>query len=256
MAEWVDAAILETAHAATRIRFDAEKVTKDRLRLATRLKGGGVKITVDLRNPTFMGPILDVLSRCIDRTGPNGEKTRGIYSDTLTTAIGDGAYDQEGHMNAGFLQATAAGPYPKAMHHAWQFARLDCAHNCGLTLESPAEEWGRLGPLAAETPANVRNRGAMERKQRGRMAMEATMGINEEEEGGLTTQDLAGVMAKVINELEAGETEVAVASTTSADDDAGTNAIERYARLQRGPLRGLAYIVDTTGASEAIRTTR
>ena len=49
------------------------------------------------------------------------------------------------------------GPFPKAMQFAWHFTRLDSAHNHGLTLDSRAEEWGRLGPLAAETLADVRN---------------------------------------------------------------------------------------------------
>jgi hypothetical protein len=110
---------LEAVHAATRIRFDAEKVAKDRLRLPSRLKGGEVKSMLGLRKPaSFMGAILDVQPRCVDRTGPNGEKTRGIYSDTLTNVIGDEAYDQEGHKNAEFLQATTVGPYPKAMQFA------------------------------------------------------------------------------------------------------------------------------------------
>ena len=118
MASLVDTAILDAVHAATGIRFDAEKVAKDRLRLPLRMKGGGVRSMVDLRNPVFMGAILDVLQRCIDRTGPIGEKTRGIYRSTLTSAIGDGANDQDGHNNAGFLEASTVGPYPKAMHYA------------------------------------------------------------------------------------------------------------------------------------------
>jgi hypothetical protein len=93
MASLVDAAILEAVHAATRIRFNAEKVAKDSLRLPTRFQGGGVRSMVDMRNPAFLGAILDVLPRCIDRTSPNGAKTIVIYSNTLTNAIGDGAYD-------------------------------------------------------------------------------------------------------------------------------------------------------------------
>jgi hypothetical protein len=96
MAELVDAAIPEAVHAATGILFDVEKVAKDMLIRSARMRGGGVKSMVDLRNPSFLGAISDALARCIDRAGPNGEKTRGIYSGTLTNAIGDGAYDQEG----------------------------------------------------------------------------------------------------------------------------------------------------------------
>ena len=123
------AAILEAVHAATRIRFDAEKVAKDKLISPTRMKGRGVRSMVDLRKPTLLGAILNVLPRYEDQTGPNGEKTRGIYSGILTNAIGDGAYDQEGHKNVEFLQATTVGPYPKAMQFAWQYAGLDCAHS-------------------------------------------------------------------------------------------------------------------------------
>jgi hypothetical protein len=205
MARLVDAAILEAVHAATRISFDAEKVAKDRLKLLARLKGGGVRSMVDPINPALLGALLYVLPRCIDRTSPNGEKTRGIYSKTLTSAIGDGAYDQEGHRNAGFLQATTVGPYPKAMQYAWQFARLDSAHICGLTLESPSEEWGRLGPVAAETPADVRNRGVMERKKRGRHAPNESGGIIEEGEEELDTHELMEVTAEVMNGMQAEE---------------------------------------------------
>ena len=45
-------------------------------------------------------------------------------------------------------------------------ATLDAAYNRGLTVESSAEEWGRLGPLAAKTPADVRNTGAEARQKR------------------------------------------------------------------------------------------
>jgi len=102
----VDAAILEVCHATTGIGFGAEPVAKDMLRLPARLKGGGVRSMVDLRRPAFLGAILDILPRCIDIRGPNGEETQGFYSNMLTESIGRGAYDQDGHMNVGFLHAT------------------------------------------------------------------------------------------------------------------------------------------------------
>ena len=99
--------------------------------------------------------------------------------------------------------ATTVGPYPKAMQFALHYARLDFVHNWGITLESPAEDSGRLGPLVAETPAGVKNRGAMEMKRKEKTVTDATVGIIEENEGRLITQDLTEAMAKVINEMEA-----------------------------------------------------
>ena len=51
------------------------------------------------------------------------------------------------------------------MQYAWRHARLDAAHNLGLALLSSPDEWGKRGPLANETPAKMRNRGAAERKR-------------------------------------------------------------------------------------------
>jgi hypothetical protein len=47
----------------------------------------------DLRRPAFLGALLDVLPRCIDRRGPHGEETEGIYNNILTNSICRGAYD-------------------------------------------------------------------------------------------------------------------------------------------------------------------
>ena len=69
----------------------------------------------------------------------------------------------------------------------------------GLTPESIAEDRGRLRPLIAETPTNVRNRGAGERKKRGRMATEPTEDNNEEDEAEINTQEMAEAIAEVIN---------------------------------------------------------
>ena len=78
MAELVDTAILEVCHAATSISFNAKPIAKDRLRLSARLKGEGIRSMPDLRRPAFPGAILDILPRCIDRRGPDGEEMEGI----------------------------------------------------------------------------------------------------------------------------------------------------------------------------------
>ena len=75
MSELVDVAILEAIHATTGFEFDAEIVAKDRLRLPARLKGGGIGSIVDLRRPTFLGAMLDILPRYIDEKDQEGEKT-------------------------------------------------------------------------------------------------------------------------------------------------------------------------------------
>ncbi len=66
MAELVDDAILEVVHADTGIRFVAEQIAKDILRLPAILKGEGIKSIADLRWPTFLGTLLDILLKCID----------------------------------------------------------------------------------------------------------------------------------------------------------------------------------------------
>ena len=67
-------------------------------------------------------------------------------------------------------------------------ARLDASYNRGLTVESSAEEWGRHGPLAAETPTDERNRGAKARPRQtegsnARRRSEANEGNNGTERG-------------------------------------------------------------------------
>ena len=44
----------------------------------------------------------------------DGEIVRGCYSEQLTEAIGEGAYDATGHKNEKLLTATDIGPYPEA----------------------------------------------------------------------------------------------------------------------------------------------
>ncbi len=67
---------------------------------------------MDTRYPAFLEALLDILPRCVDKAEPNGEVTKGIYSEQLTTVIGEGAYDEGGHMHTLFLAATGIGPYP------------------------------------------------------------------------------------------------------------------------------------------------
>ena len=70
MAEHVDCCIMEAVH--------------ERLRIPTRMKGGGVRRVEDTRYLAFLGAWLDVLPRCIDRTEANGECVSGYYAYQLT----------------------------------------------------------------------------------------------------------------------------------------------------------------------------
>ena len=101
------------------------------------------------------------MPRCVDRKDRNGEVAKGTYSDRLTEVVGVGAYDEEGHKNSKFLESTEVGPYPGEMQAAWDVLRSDAAANYSLE-EGWREEEGRerMGPLAEQTPAGVRNRGA------------------------------------------------------------------------------------------------
>ena len=94
MAEHVDnKCIMEAVEAATRVEFDMDKTATERLRLPARMKGGGIKSATDTRRPAFLGAVLDILPRCIDRKAENGEEMPGYYSEQLTWEIGRGAYD-------------------------------------------------------------------------------------------------------------------------------------------------------------------
>ena len=95
----VDYCIMEAVRAATGVDFDKEVMAKERLRLPARIKGRGIKRTTDNVYPTFLGALLDILSRCVDMKDTNGEISRGTYSEQLTMVIGEGAYDEEGHKN-------------------------------------------------------------------------------------------------------------------------------------------------------------
>ncbi len=96
-AHHVDCCIMEAVYAATGVNFDTEVMAKERLRLPARMKGGGIKRTTDLRYPAFLGALLDILPRCVDRKDSSGEIMQGTYSDQLTAVIGEGAFDEAGH---------------------------------------------------------------------------------------------------------------------------------------------------------------
>ena len=63
MAELVDLCIMEAMHASTGIDFDQYEGAKERLRLPTRMKGGGIKRMEDIRYPAFLGALLDILPK-------------------------------------------------------------------------------------------------------------------------------------------------------------------------------------------------
>ena len=114
MASHVDCCIMEAVQAATGVNFETEVMAKERLRLPTRMKGGGsIRRATDTRCPAFLRALLDILPRCVDMTETNGEVTKGVYSVQLAAVIGEGTYDEAGHRNTQFLAATGIGPYRK-----------------------------------------------------------------------------------------------------------------------------------------------
>jgi len=82
--------------------------------------------------PAFLGALMDILPRYVDRKESNGEITTGTYSDQLTAVIGEGAYDEDGRKNSMFLEATRVGPYPREMQKAWDALRDEAADNYGF----------------------------------------------------------------------------------------------------------------------------
>jgi len=133
MADHVDCCIMETVQAATGVDFDGEEVARERLRIPPRMKGGGIRRATETMYPAFLGALLDVLPRYIDRTKDNGESTPGYYTQQLKEAIGEGAYDNEGHRNARFLNATDVGPYPGECIKAWTTTRDEAIESLGLS---------------------------------------------------------------------------------------------------------------------------
>jgi hypothetical protein len=114
MATHVDCCIMEVVQTATGVDFDTEETTRNKLRLPSRMKGGGIKRAMDTRYPAFLGALLDILPRCIDKRDDHRELHPGYYSQQLTETIGRGAYDSGGHKNARFLESREVGPYPEA----------------------------------------------------------------------------------------------------------------------------------------------
>ena len=169
---------------------------------------------------------MDILPRCVDMKDRNGEVTKGTYSDQLMEVVGAGAYDEEGHRNSKFLESTEVGPYPSEMQAAWDVLRNDAAANYGLEEGWREEERReRMGPLAEQTPAGVRNRGASERKRARTMeafdtegcmrTSDKTQGEGERRDEGDEVQgtreevptqenmdDLLGAVAEAIDEAE------------------------------------------------------
>ncbi len=139
MAKHVDLDIMEVVHAAKGVDFDVEEAARERLKIPARMKGGDIKRATYTRYPVFLGALLDVLPRCVDRTEANGECIPGYYTQQLTGVIGAGAYDSEGHMNAQFLNATDVGPYPEACKKAWTGAREEAMSNMGMR-DNPDQE--------------------------------------------------------------------------------------------------------------------
>jgi hypothetical protein len=165
MARIVDHCIMEAVQVATSVKFETEELAKARLRLPARMKGGGIKRAEDNRYPAFLGAMLDVLPRLIDRKDENGEIAPGVYPVQMKGIIGKGAYDKAGHINTAFLEARCVGPYPYAMQQAWTTIRNEAIANYGIEGEGGSEQWDRLGPLSEETSSMARNRGAAERRR-------------------------------------------------------------------------------------------
>ncbi len=67
MAATVVCILMEAVQVATCVNFDTKEMAKERLRLPARMKGGGIKSVEEKRYPAFLGAILDVLPRLIDR---------------------------------------------------------------------------------------------------------------------------------------------------------------------------------------------
>jgi hypothetical protein len=219
MAEHVDYCIMEAVQAATGVDFDGEEAARERLRIPARMKGGGIRRATETRYPAFLGALLDVLPRCIDRTEDNGESIKGYYTQQLVETIGEGAYDSEGHRNERFLLATDVGPYPEECMKAWTVAREEAMENLGMRDDPEQEGWEKMGPLADPTPANAKNRGAADRKsrrreERGRESGEVNgqqtqtdpraqgEGINEGETDGSEMEGIREAVAEAIQEEE------------------------------------------------------
>ena len=88
MVAHVDCCIMEAVHATTGVDFDTEDATRKRLRHPARMKGGGMKRSSDTRYPAFLGALLDILLRCIDRKDEQGKSQPGCYLQQLADTAG------------------------------------------------------------------------------------------------------------------------------------------------------------------------
>ena len=130
MGAHVDCCIMEAVHAATGVDLDSEETTRERLRLPLTMKGGGIKRATDIKYPTFLETLLDVLPRCIDIRVDHGESHPGYYySQQLTKTIGGGAFDCGGHKNMRFLESRQVKPFPDACGWAWTYTRQEAMEN-------------------------------------------------------------------------------------------------------------------------------
>ncbi len=106
MAAHVGFCIMDIVQIATRVEFETEVMAKERLRLPARMKGGRIERAMGTRYPAFLGTLLDIMPRAVDREESNGETTKVAYTKQLTAVIGAGAYDKAGHRNEQFMIAT------------------------------------------------------------------------------------------------------------------------------------------------------
>jgi hypothetical protein len=54
MVHHVDLCITEAAKVATEVEFEVEEAARDKLRLSTGMKGGGIVRTTNTRYPTYL----------------------------------------------------------------------------------------------------------------------------------------------------------------------------------------------------------
>jgi hypothetical protein len=102
MVELVRGALLEVAEWTTGVDFGSKDLSRQRLHIPARLKGGGIRSVYDLRQPTFVGAIFDILPRCNEIRDDKGEIVKGVYSEQMGDIIGEGAFDTTGHKNIEF----------------------------------------------------------------------------------------------------------------------------------------------------------
>jgi hypothetical protein len=70
---------------------------RDILRLPSRMKGGCINITEDVKYPAFLGTLLYILPKCIAMRLEDGELVQGCYTEQMKETIGEEACDAMGH---------------------------------------------------------------------------------------------------------------------------------------------------------------